>query len=184
MNYITPSELLNYYDSRRVLELASDTTSPATVSGLATNPILLTAIRTASSLIDSHVQTGRRYERTQLEDIVTAANAGGASEAAKKRAEPIKSLCAHLTFGYLMTRRGYSAQKLQELAPMYADALQSLNLLSSGQRILDLDGPKNAGVPKRQPIGTNTASLTLYNQMFGVFPGSPASYIYPPFGAY
>jgi len=182
VNYLTPSQFLDYYDQRRVLELASDTGTPATVGGIGTNSILLTAIRSASSMIDSSVQTGRRYERTQLEDIVTASNAGGATEAEKSRAEPIKRLCADLAYGYLNSRRGYSAAKLQELAPTYADALQRLNELSTGQRILDIDGPKNAGVPKRVPIGTQTTSLTQYNQMFGVFGLSPNTYLYPPPG--
>lgn len=179
MNYIRPSELLLYYDQRRLLEMLSDTGTPVTTAGLDTNAIALTAVRQASSLIDSHVQTGQRYTRTQLEDIVTAANAGGASEEAKKRAEPVKSLAAHLAFGCIMSRRGYSAAKMADLAPMYAESLNQLNLLSSGIRILDLDQPKRAGVPTSVRIGDKTTSLTQYNMMFGVFGSDPTTFLFP-----
>ena len=179
MNYITPAELFLYYDKRRVLELCSDTGTPATEGSFSTNTIALTAIRNASATIDSSVQTGRRYERQQLEDVVTAANAGLATEAEKKRAEPIKSLTAHLAWGFIVSRRGFAAKEVSQLAPMYADALTAVNLLSSGQRILDLDGPKNAGVPKRAGIGTSAVSLTAYNPMFGVFGSDPSRYLYP-----
>lgn len=167
--YITPTEFLLYYDERRVLQLLSDTGTPISPGAVATSEVVLRAIRTASAMLDSSVQTGNRYQRAQLEDIVTASNSGSATEADKKRAEPIKSLVAHLTFGYIVSRRGYAAAKMQELAPMYAEALTMLNQLSSGLRILDIDAPKTAGVPRRVGIGTQTQSLTLTNPMFGVF---------------
>jgi len=172
MNYLTPAELLNYYDKRRVYELASDTGAPVTDGTYTTNTIVLTAIRNASSHVDSAVQTGQRYERTQLEDIVTASNAGGASDAAKSRAEPIKALVAHLAFAHLATRRGYAADSLAKLAPMYATALEQLNQLASGVRILDVDGPKAAGVPIQVRLGSSLVNWVRVSPMFGYFPSS------------
>lgn len=180
MNYITNAEILNYYDSRRVLEMISDTGVTAVSGDLPTSPVMTTAIRHASSRLDSAVQSGRRYERSQLEDIVTAANAGGATDAEMSRAEPIKSLVAHLAYGYLMSRRGYAGAAMRELAPMYDDAEERLNELTSGERVLDLDGPKAATVPTKTGIGTNRLKYTQYNPMFGIFPSSPGGYMYPP----
>lgn len=177
--YITPVELLNYYDQRRVLEMCSDTGSPATLGSLGSNPLALSAIRSASAELDSHLQTGMRYERSQLEDICTAADAGGSTEAEKKRAAPIKELVAHLAFGRLMARRGFAATKMRELAPMYETSQEQLNLLASGVRIFDLDAPKAAGVPSRATIGENRLKWSNYSRMFGIFPTSPTSYLYP-----
>jgi hypothetical protein len=182
MNYITNAELLNYYDSRRVLDLAQDVGVPLTVPELATADVVTTAIRQASARIDSAVQSGRRYERSQLEDIVTAANALSATDAEKSRAEPIKGLTAHLAFGWLMSRRGYAAASMRELAPLYDDAEGQLNLLASGERVLDLDAAKAAGVPQSTGIGVSKLKYTQYNPMFGLFPSNPIGYLYP--GAY
>lgn len=184
--YLTPSELLNYYDQRRVLELTSDTSVPTVVGVLSSNAIALTAIRMASAELDSHLQTGRRYERSQLEDLITAANAGGATETDKKRAEPIKELVAHLAFGRLMSRRGYNADKMRQLAPMFEDAQQKLNLLASGVRVFDIDANKSAGVPTAVTLGRQRLMWSQYSRMFGVFPTGPLSnsYASPSPGGY
>lgn len=179
MNYLTAAEFLIYYDKRRVYELLSDSGSPLTDGTYPANLTIAALIRQASAHIDSACQTGRRYERTQLEDIVTAANSGSATEAEKKRAEPIKTLCAHLTWGFLIARRGHAATKLAELAPMFDWAQQMLNDLATGQRIFDLELPKAAGIPRTAEIGTRLYSWTLASPLFGVFPSSPAQYLYP-----
>lgn len=180
MNYITPAELKTYYDERRLYDLASDTGVPLTAAAYNTSTVVATAIRAASAHIDSAVQVGRRYERTQLEDIVTASNAGGATDAEKSRAEPIKTLCAHIAFGIIVARRGYAAAKLAEMAPMYSMALEQLNQLASGVRILDLDGPKQAGVPLSIQLGSSLYSWTKTSPMFGVFPSGPNALLSGP----
>lgn len=182
MNYITPTEWSLYYDSRRLYEMASDSGVPLTAGGFGGSTIVAAMIRQASATIDSALQTGQRYDRSQLEDIVNASNAMSATDAEKSRAEPIKSLTAHLAFGMLMSRRGYSAQKMQELAPLYTDALNILNLLSSGQRILDIDGPKAAGVPTGVRLGSQLTSWTKLSPMFGFFPTSPNDFMFPTYG--
>lgn len=179
MTYLTPAELLLYYDKRRVYELLSDSGTPVTDGTYVVNSVLLTALRSASAHVDSAVQTGRRYERSQLEDVVTASNAGGATDAEKGRAEPIKMLVAHLAFGQIVTRRGYAAQKLAELAPMYSTAIEMLNQLASGVRVLDLDQPKAAGMPLSVKLGSSLTNWTRLSPMFGFFPSMPGDYLFP-----
>jgi hypothetical protein len=183
VNYITRDELIVYYDKRRLYQLLSDDGTPVTDGTYAANALVTTALRQASAMIDAACQTGRRYERTQLEDVVTAANAVSATEAELKRAEPIKSLAAHLAFGFIVSRRGYAAQKMTELAPMFDWAQEQLNLLATGQRIFDLDGPKTAGVPRSVQLGSKLFSWSQSSPMFGMFPTTPATYLYPyPYG--
>jgi hypothetical protein len=154
VNYITRDELIVYYDKRRLYQLLSDDGTPVTDGTYAANALVTTALRQASAMIDAACQTGRRYERTQLEDVVTAANAVSATEAELKRAEPIKSL-----------------------------AQEQLNLLATGQRIFDLDGPKTAGVPRSVQLGSKLFSWSQSSPMFGMFPTTPATYLYPyPYG--
>lgn len=179
MNYITNSEFLNYYDTRRVLELVSDTGVSAATTDLPTSTVLTTAIRNASSRLDSAVQSGQRYQRADIENIVVAANVPLAPAADVSRAEPIKSLVAHLAYGYLASRRGFAGDALRRMAPLYEDAEERLNELASGERVLDLDAAKAATVPSAATIGTNNVKFTQYNLMFGVWPGNPINYLYP-----
>lgn len=182
MNYLTSAEFLTYYDKRRVYDMLSDTGSPLTDATYPSNTLITSLIRQASAHIDSACQTGRRYERTQLEDVVTASNSVSATEADMKRAEPIKTLCAHLTYGFLIARRGHAATKLTELAPMFDWAQQMLNDLATGQRIFDLDPPKAAGMPQSVRVGSNLFNWTLSSPLFGTFPSTPVTYLYPPYG--
>lgn len=179
MAYLLPPQILDYYDSRRVLELLSDTGSPVTVGTLNTVSVLTRAIDAASAEVDAALQVGRRYDRAQLESICSAADAPGAIEADRRRAAPIKELVAHLVFGRLMARRGYSADKMRQLAPMYDEALAKLDRLSSGEAILDVDANKSAGVPTQVTRGSQKVRWSQFSSMFGVFPDSPNAYLYP-----
>lgn len=168
--YLTPAELVNFYDSRRVLELANDLgDGSATLSDLSnvnSTPYLIvsTAVRSVSAEIDSAVQVGNRYARTDLEQLILDLSDpiiladSVLLEAAKKRAAILKQMVADLTFGRLMSRRGYTAQAMEDMAPQYAGALKLLLDLSNGRRIFDLDAPKNAGMPARVSIGIDGLS--------------------------
>ncbi len=168
--YLPPEQLLNYYDVRRVTEIASDTGTAINEGTIATNAAVLAAIYDAESAFDSALQVGMRYDRAALEALVTAADDVSATDAQKKRAAPIKAIVAHLTFGTLMGRRGYSAAQMQQLAPQYEVALQRLEDIGNGRRVLDVDDVKSAGVPSRARIGANVTSLYAGNRLFGCFP--------------
>lgn len=173
--YIDPEDLLTYYDATKVLSLLSDDTAiPATAADL-TNPastpyaIAATAIRSASGDIDSHCQIGLRYTRADLESIA----ADVSTETALKRSAPLKRLTADLAFGFLMARRGYTAEAMRALAPQYEAALMTLDRLANGIQIFDIDANLQASVPKIVGIGVNDeGSLTRANRLFGLWAGT------------
>lgn len=174
LSYLDPSELPNYYDQRRVLQLASDTGSSAVIADLsnpASKPYLTvqSAIRSAASDIDSHCQQGKQYTRDILEGFITDAAANPSDEAKQKRVAILKQLCADLAFGILMSRRGYTAETLDQLAPRYDTALQTLERLKVGAQIFDTDAATSRGVPALVGIGSKGYRPQLYNRMFGIF---------------
>ncbi len=191
--YLTPAELVNFYDSRRVLELANDVgDGSATLSDLSnvnSTPYLIvsTAIRSVSAEIDAAVQVGNRYARTDLEQLVLDLSDGviladaTLLEAAKKRVAILKQMVADLTFGRLMSRRGYTAQAMEEVAPQYAGASKLLVDLGNGRRIFDLDSPKNAGVPRKAAIGVDGLSPLAAVQASPLFGDFGRSGLYPLF---
>ena len=185
-SYLHPDELVKYYDARRVLQLASDTGTPATLSDLSNSAsagygLVNSAIRTAASDLDSHCQMGKRYTRASLEEIISAAFAAPTNEALNKRAGMIRQLVADLAFGVLASRRGYHGEQLKALAPRYDMALLTLERLSQGFQVFDLDANIEAGVPKSVRIGLRQYRPGLYNRMFGVFEDTPRSGFLNPF---
>lgn len=182
--YISPSELPNYYDSRRVLQLASDTGTTATTADLTNTSSapyskLLVAIRGVCADIDSKCQQGKRYDRSDLEAIIAAATSSPNDEAVQKRAALLKQLTADLVYGRLNASRGIGADELKRLCPRYDEAEAMLEQLYQGSRIFDLDNPKTAGKPSTVTINrTQTQpNFTTYNDMFFI-PDDPTNSSY------
>ncbi len=174
LSYIVPVELTLFYDSRRVLQLASDSGATAVIADLsntASTPYanVLSVIRFAASELDSHCQQGKRYTRATLEAIITAAAASPGDEGLQKRAALIKQLVADLAFGTLAARRGYTAESLSALAPRYETALATLERLATGIQIFDIDDAILRGVPSQVQIGKNGYRPQNFNRLFGVF---------------
>ena len=178
VSYITPSELLVFYDANKVLMLASDSSTPATATELANSSstaygIVYQAIQSAAGEIDSHCQIGRRYSREDLETIADeAANpTGSATVQAQqvKRGAPLRRLTADLAFGFLMARRGYTAERMRALAPQYEGALMTLERLLNGLRVFDMEAQLSASSPSRIVIGSQVYRPSLNNRMFGVW---------------
>lgn len=189
LSYLTPAEVVNYYDSRRVLELASDTGTSALIADLsntASTPyaIVMTAIRVAASDLDSHCQQGRRYARADLENIITESLAAPTDEPKAKRAGLIRQLIADLTFGFLMSRRGYAEDRMKLLAPRYDMAIDTLRALATGMQVFDLDDTLGAGLPSGVPIGFNGYRPSLYNKMFGIWEDTPRTFGSPRYDRY
>lgn len=177
--YITPAEMLVFYDSNKVLMLASDSSTPATTTELANSSstaysIVYQAIQNAAGEIDSHCQIGRRYSRADLETIAEeAANPTGATTAEQaqqvKRGAPLRRLTADLAFGFLMARRGYTAERMRALAPQYEAALMTLERLMNGLRVFDMDEQLAASAPSRVTIGSQVYRPSANNRMFGTW---------------
>lgn len=170
MGYITNAEMLIFYDARRLRDFLTDdgTGDDLTDGQIGTNTLLEGAIRWASSEIDTKCQNGIRYSRETLEAMVAAAVSG--SETEKKRAAVLKKLTADLAYGFLVTRRGQSADQMRELCPAYEDALMRLESLYNGAAVFDLDSALAATVPTRRRLGKLAALQSRTNELFGIFP--------------
>ena len=164
--YLQPPEIINFYDSKKVAEIFSDVRVPADLNDLANNTILTQCIYRACSAINASLENGGRYAPTDLQNIVNAANAGGAQEADILRAMPIKELTAHLAYGYGLSRRGIPADSWAKLAPMYDQALVTLQALADGQAVLDWSPNVAAGVPSVAIMGQTAGSIVVQNRMF------------------
>lgn len=179
-SYLNPDELITYYDARRVLQLASDSGEAATVADLSDDDsdayaFILSCIRYAASELDSHCQQGKRYTRAVLEAIIEEAVAAPTDEAKNKRAAMIRQLVADLAFGVLASRRGYVADALKNLAPRYETALMTLERLSEGVQIFDVDDAITRGAPSSVQIGRLGYRPSEFNRLFGIWEDSGRS---------
>ena len=177
LSYLTPAEIVTIYDSRRVLQLASDSGATAVIADLSNTASdayakVMSAIRFAASELDSHCQQGKRYTRSTLEGIIADALAAPSDEGKQKRAALIKQIVADLAFGVLLSRRGYVDETLNQMAPRYNVALQMLERLAQGIQIFDTDDAINRGVPASVMIGKNGYRPQNFNRLFGIFEDS------------
>lgn len=168
--YLTAAEFLTMFDSRRVAQMCSDNGQEAAVATLSSNPILLTAINQSSAMIDTALQVGGIYSRATIEDIISSAGSITDDTPAAKRAAPLKHLCASLTWGRLISRRGYSEKQLYSMAPEYTQAMQFLDQLQNGHAVLDIEENISAGVPLQIKMGTRLPNDPfVHNRLFGTW---------------
>ena len=173
--YISPSDLLTFYDRSRVLQLCTDGDIDAVAADLSSTSssaysIAIQACRDASADIDTHCQQGKRYSRADLEAIITAATGSPSDEAIQKRASAVRRLAADLAFYYLNVRRGYTADRIRSIAPRSDAALETLEQLANGQLVLDLDANLAASVPQIVGIGSRIYRPGENNHLFGIWP--------------
>lgn len=177
--YLLPSEIVTYYDTRRVCGLISDTGTPIATGDLSDSTsdgfiAVQRLIRAISARIDTRVQQGKRYDRTDLEGIAFAARttdpADPTYDANWKRFAVLNQLTADLFFGDLVARRGYSSEQFKTMAPRFTEAQEMLEALYNGVAIFDLDDPKDAGVVSVQTLDRRRLISTDFNRMFGLWP--------------
>lgn len=155
MALVDGDDLVLRYDRRRIADLVSDAGVRVDPSTVETNPVVLAAIADAVDVLKSAVRVGNRYAAADLQD-------DPASLVNTEGKPLVKRIVCNLTFGLLNARRGYSADEIAKLAPLYLESLQTLELLRRGDRILDSDDHAAAGAPAREefrPIGAVTPSL-------------------------
>lgn len=175
--YITPTQLLSYYDKNRILQLLLDDGTDATVTQLSdptsdAYKLLVVLSNSVDAEIDSAVQVGARYSRSDLEQMIVEAAAPGANAVQIKRAALLNRLAADLLFGALITRRTFVAEEIERLCPRYAAAQQMLAQLGDGMRVFDLDGAISAGTPSPTQIGQKYQFINDHSRLFGIFPGN------------
>lgn len=175
--YATAAQLLTRYDSRRVAELNSDTGSPLTPG----DPVLITtpvgaAIYDASAMVDSALQSGRRYTRDVLDALI--------ADPDPSKGAPIVRVVCDIAYARLLMRRGIPAKEIDELAPGYKDALAWVHGLATGETVLDVDSNLAAGLPQAALDDIYDPNLTSnWNMQFGWW-GPPRYFANPGFYRY
>ncbi len=173
--YLTASDLSAFYDARRVGELLSDSDVPLAVAQIDAAPVFILLSNAASAEVDAACQVGRRYTRGDFEKMISDAVSFPNDSAIVKRVGLLKQLVADLVYSRLLSRRGYSGDTLERLAPRAAAAEDMLRQLANGTRVFDLDANISAGVPSVVVIGSRRLTSGYYNNLFGFWPNSPSA---------
>lgn len=155
MPLVDGDDLVARYDRRRLADLVADAGTRVDPSTVEDHANVAVAIDDALAMLLSAVRVSSRYTADDLRaEPPPAANDEGKSL--------VKRIVCDLAFGLLNSRRGYAADEMQRLAPRYFEALQQLELLRRGERILDSDTHAAAGLPGSEPfrpLGSSTPSL-------------------------
>ena len=167
MALVDGDDMVARYDRRRLADLVADSgarVDPATVKD---DDNLEIAIGDAIEMLKSALRVAGRYTADDLR-LYPPPNANDEGKPLVKR------IVCDLAFGLLNSRRGYAADEMARLAPRYFEALQQLQQLRDGDRILDSDTHAAAGLPASEPfrpLGSATPSLLSDSRRyFGVRP--------------
>lgn len=159
MAYLTRAEFLDRYDPRRVGSLVSDNDTRVPQATMEAGDDILDAILAdAESFINSALHASDRYEETDLAALT------GDDLAILKR------LNADIAYGLLIQRRGHVGSVLETEAPGYSFAMQFLQMLRTGERVLNIATAKRAGNPTNQKLSTKIDRVTdKSDRYFGDF---------------
>jgi hypothetical protein len=137
--FASGTDLVAFYDARRIAELVADTgvrPDPATVASHAVVTVMLVA---ASDEIVAAATVGKRYTEAELSGIAGGSGGGGPL---------LRQLTCHLAFGLIVNRRGLAADDQSKLTPYWRWAQDYLTLLRKGERVLGgVDDVLDAGLP-------------------------------------
>jgi hypothetical protein len=133
------------YDVRRIAEYVQDNSdgaeTPAKANALiaAATDLLTELGYQASDYITSAATVRNAYSEQDLVNIAGSTGGGGPM---------LRRIACDLWYGLLVARRGYSADDLGRLAPKYAEALKTCELLRNGDRVFSsVPGMDTAGLP-------------------------------------
>jgi hypothetical protein len=151
--YATNLQFLERYDVRTVADLLSDSDTTLTTSQVQSSTRLTTLLQQASGDIEAACVAGLRYLPTDLQALLTNGGTG---------AEYLIGLTCDLAMWKLMNRRP-SPVATSPPGPAAA-ALEALQLLRGGERILAFQEAGNAGVEVdiEQPCCTITTTASRY----------------------
>lgn len=165
--YASPDDMMLRYDVRRLGQLCTDNDTQLTTEQLVQSAILQEAITDASGLVESAVMVGGRYSVT---DLLTL------NDNPKRF---LARLVCDLTYGFLVSRRGFNSNDIGSLAPGYANALKLLDELRAGTWIFANDAAIEASKPKRVQLSTNVTLVTTEARRFFGEDTNPNGSIYP-----
>lgn len=147
-SYATPTQFLDRYDVRTVGDLLSDTDTSLTASEVLTSTRLQAILDQASGDVETACVAGRRYVPDDLDALI--ANGGNS-------AHYLIGLVCDLAMYKIMNRR---PSPVATAPPGPAQtALDALQLLRGGERILGFEEAATAGV-RVQFINQNRCSIT------------------------
>jgi len=146
-SFATPSDLALNYDERMLLQLASDTDTPAvTIEG---NSIILNALAKATEEILSHARVGKKYTEAELQTLADNTTSGYL----------LVGLCCDLAYGYMVMRRGTGATDADRLSPRYKLAVATLQRLAEGHLIFPRivgEEHEQAGTPSTENLNSRS----------------------------
>ena len=131
MAYATAADLVNFYDTRTIEDLASDTGTPVDPGDLDTDPKVLAALSVGSGEVESAAVAGGIYTRDTLAALT------GDSLAL------LKSLVCDVAICRLLMRR---VQKYAEAAEICKRVADKLELLRTGHNVFGTDATEAAGL--------------------------------------
>lgn len=176
MAFAEPSDLILRYDSRRLVELLSDSGEPLDVADLDSDTTLAALLEDATAEIRSAVRVSDRYTETELDTIATK-NVDSADDSPALYF--LIRLTCDLTYGYLCIRRGYDASAISSMAPAFVEAKKTLQLLREGERIFPTEEAADAGLPHSTLFrSVDPVPPPLTSEAYRIFGDRAASY--PP----
>lgn len=156
MAYITPSQFLKAYDSRRIRELLSDTGTPVADADVNSNTNLAQILAEASEEVAAAALVGKRYTTSQLESLAASSTTGFM----------LRRLVADLAVALVVSRRGAAAADIERLCPRHREALRQLEMLRTGAELFPFisDDHAEAGLPATVDLNaqTNTNRITTF----------------------
>lgn len=142
-SFITPTQLILYTDSRRVLEYASDTDAPIDIADADTNAILLEICAAATCEVIAGMLVANRYTVDQLTALALEPVLGAG----------LRKITSWMAWSPLLDRRKLSEEEFAKLAASYPIAEKQLEKYRTGERILPISGTPEAGLPSAQAFG-------------------------------
>jgi hypothetical protein len=135
--YCTPTRMLQAYDVRTLGDLLQDGDQRMTPLDVQNSPILYVLLQEASGWFESAIIVGSKYSVQAVQQVM-AENGNGASF--------ISGLIAGIAMWMCFDRRPEKASKY-ELPAKAQLAMEMLDRLRLGERILPLQENANAGLP-------------------------------------
>lgn len=155
MSYCTATDLLKRYDARIIGDLIGDNNARVEAASIVSDPNVQAALDDASGMINSAILVAQKYTSLQLAALT------GADQAFLVR------LVCNLAFGLLTIRRGLPKDKLEQ----YEEALETLKMLRSGERVFAVPENEAAGNPSASfPSASVYSNLDLMRDYSKYFP--------------
>ena len=156
MSLATPADLLLRFDSNLLGQLCNDSSQKLTPAELRSSAVVQKALDYATALITSALYVAYKYKSTDVSALTG------------EPAALLNGICCDLAMVWLCQRRGYD---YSDKYPMLGLALETIQQLRNGERVLDLPANERAGNTFNKTVSLVTqrrAGLVITN--FRLFP--------------